>query len=119
MKQRAPRFWNILLDHFRRYWLREGGCPCAKKHVDRCFLAQRAVRPDLVAVSTPSLQFRPHVVKAHEPVRVQARPAQLAVEGLGEGLVGRFPGARDVERYCCLIGPEVRIVRCGEPISNY
>jgi hypothetical protein len=38
----------------------------------------------LVVVSAPTLQLRARIVKAHEPMRVQAFPAQLAVERLDE-----------------------------------
>ena len=51
----------------------------------------------LVIVSTPSLQFRAGVVKAHEPVDVQTLRAELPVEGFDEGVVGRFPRPGEVE----------------------
>ncbi len=44
---------------------------------------------DLVVVSTPSLQFRPGVGKAHVPVRVQALGSELAVERFDEGVMER------------------------------
>ncbi len=43
--------------------------------------------PDLVVVSTPRLHFRPSVVKAHEPVGVQALSSELPVEGFDERFV--------------------------------
>ena len=64
----------------------------------RRFVADRAMGPHLVVVSTPSLAFSPRVVEAHEPVGVQALGSELAVERLDEGVVGRLAGPGEVER---------------------
>ena len=69
------------------------------------------MRSLLVVVSTPSLAFSLRVVEAHEPVRVQAFGAELAVEGLDEGVVGRFARPREVEDDAALIGPQIEIAR--------
>lgn len=47
---------------------------------DRDVISDRPVGSVLVVVPTPSLQFFLCVRKAHEPVRVQAFPPELAVE---------------------------------------
>ena len=49
--------------------------------------------------------FRPGVVTAHESMRVQALPAELAIERFDKRVVGRFPGAREVEDDTLLISP--------------
>ena len=53
--------------------------------------------PDFVVVSTPILHFLPCVVKAQEPVRVQAFASELAVEGFDEAVVGRLARPREVQ----------------------
>lgn len=59
---------------------------------DRDLLADAAVGSFLVVVSAPILHLRASVVKAHEPMRIQAFAAELAVERLDERVVGRLPG---------------------------
>jgi len=49
------------------------------KH-DRHFVADCAVRPHLIVVSTPSLTFSPCLVEVHEPVDVQAVGAELPIQ---------------------------------------
>ena len=68
-------------------------------------VANRAVRPNLVVVSTPSLNLGPGIVKAHEPVRVQALRPELTVEGLDKAVVGRLARPREVEHDALLIRP--------------
>ncbi|MDR6955784.1 hypothetical protein J2X65_005167 [Ancylobacter sp. 3268] len=51
-----------------------------------------AVRASLVVVSTPSVHLHPRVVRAHEPVGVQALRPELAVEALDEALSVGLPG---------------------------
>ena len=65
----------------------------------------------LVVGSAASLQLRARIVKAHEPMRVQAFPAQLAVERLDERIVGRLPWPREIERHAMRIGPEIQVAR--------
>jgi hypothetical protein len=60
----------------------------------RHFVADRAVRSDLVVVSTPSLAFLLRLVEAEEPARVQALGAELAVRALDECAVRRLAGPR-------------------------
>lgn len=56
----------------------------------RHLIADGAVRTDLIVVSTPMLHLLAGVVKGQEPVGVQAFRAELAVERLDEGVVGRL-----------------------------
>ena len=65
--------------------------------------------PDLVVVLTPIFYFSPGIVKAHEPVGVEAFGAELAVEGFDEGIVGRLAGAGEVEDDALVIGPQIEI----------
>ena len=65
--------------------------------------------PDLVVVLTPIFYFSPGIVKAHEPVGVEAFAAELAVEGFDEGIIGRLAGAGEVEDDTLLIGPQIEI----------
>jgi hypothetical protein len=65
----------------------------------------------LVVVSAPSLQLRARIVKAHEPMCIQAFPAQLAVERLDKHIAGRLPRPREVERHAMRIGPEIQVTR--------
>jgi hypothetical protein len=64
------------------------------------------VWPDLIVVSTPFLHFRPGIVKAHEPVRVQALCSELAIERFDEAVIRRFAKAGEVEDNAFLIGTE-------------
>jgi hypothetical protein len=54
-------------------------------------VANGAVRPNAIVVSTPSLAFPPRLVEAEEPVGVQALGPELAVQGFDKGIV-RFQG---------------------------
>lgn len=64
---------------------------------NRHFVADRAVWPELIIVSTPILHLCPRVVKAHEPVSVQALGAELAIKTLDVAVVGRFAWPREVK----------------------
>ena len=70
-------------------WLGTGRAmwPGAVHELDRALVADRAVGSFFVVVSTPSLAFSPGVVEGQEPGDVQAFCPDLAVEGLGEGIV--------------------------------
>ena len=48
------------------------------------------MRSNIVVVYTPSLQFFAGIVKAHEPMRIQAFLPEAAVEGFDESVVSRF-----------------------------
>ena len=63
----------------------------------------------LVIVLTPIFYFSPGIIKAHEPVGVQAFAAELAVEGLDGGVVGRLSGPGEVEDDALVIGPRIEI----------
>ena len=67
--------------------------------------------PELVVVSTPILHLCPCVVKAHEPVGVQAFGAELAIKTLDVAVVGRLAWSREVEHDALVIGPEIKISR--------
>lgn len=67
--------------------------------------------PDFVVVLTPRLHLFASVVKAHEPVRIEALRPELAVERLDEGIVGRLAGSGEIERDALLVGPEVEVAR--------
>jgi hypothetical protein len=75
----------------------------------RHFIPDRAMRSDLVVVSTPSLAFSGRFVEGHEPVRIEALGAELAVQALDEGIVGRFAGPAVVERDLMNEGPKVKL----------
>jgi len=77
--------------------------------VDRHVVTDRAVRPDLVVVSAPSLQLFAGIRKIHEPVGVQAFRPQLAVERLDEAVVGGVPRPGEVQDDIVGIGPEIQI----------
>lgn len=85
------------------------GCRKAIHEHDRRLVADRTVRSDLVIVSTPILHFHPGVVKAHEPMRVQALGAELAVEAFDKPVVGRLAWPREVEHDVFLIRPQIEI----------
>src|SRR3954447_16532706 len=65
--------------------------------------------PDLVVVSTPILDFLPSVVKAQEPMCVQAFVSELAVEGFDEAVVRGLARPREVEHHTLLVSPDVEI----------
>ena len=65
--------------------------------------------PELVIVSTPILHFYPCVVKAHEPVCIQAFAAELAVEAFYVAVVRRFAWTREVKHHALVIGPQIEI----------
>ena len=67
--------------------------------------------PELVIVSTPILQFYPRVVKAHEPVGVQALGAEFAIETFDVAVVRRLAWPGKVEHDTLVIGPQVEITR--------
>ena len=76
---------------------------------DRGLVADGPVWPILVVVFDPSLHLFGRIRKGQEPVRVQALAAQASVERLYEGVVGRLPWPREVERDALGIGPQVEI----------
>ena len=65
--------------------------------------------PDFVVVSTPILHFLPCVVKAQEPMGVQAFTSELAVEGFDEAVVGRLAWPREVQHDALLVSPDIEI----------
>lgn len=67
------------------------------------------MRADFIVVSTPILHFRAGVVKAHEPVSVQAFGSELAIERLKEGVVSGLSRAGEVEHHVLLIRPEIKV----------
>ena len=71
----------------------------------RRFVADPAVRANLVVVSPRSVALRPRVVKAYEPVRVQALRPELPVQALDERVVGRLSRPGEIQRHAALICP--------------
>ena len=67
------------------------------------------MRPILIVVSEPSLHLFGRIRKGQEPVLVQAFSPEPTVERLDEGVVGRLPWPREVERDALGIGPQVEI----------
>lgn len=65
--------------------------------------------PDLVVVSTPSLQLFGRIRKRQEPVGVQTLGPEAADEGLDEGIVGRLAGLAEVQGDAMGIGPQVQV----------
>lgn len=57
----------------------------------------------------PILHFRPGVVKALEPVGVQALSPELAIKALDTDVVGRLSGAREVESDAFWKGLQIKI----------
>ncbi len=64
---------------------------------------------ELVIVSTPILHLRSRVVKAHEPMGVQALGPELAIETLDVAVVRRLARPREVEHDTLVISPEVKV----------
>ena len=77
--------------------------------LNRDVLPDPAVGSFLIVVPKPILHLRSGIVKAHEPMRVQAFAAELAVERLDEGIVCRLSGSREVEGDTVRVGPEIEI----------
>ena len=71
---------------------RRAGCAGGSLEGNRGLVADCPMRSILVVVLVPIRQLFPGVGKGQKPVRVQALGAQAAVEGLDEGVVGRFAG---------------------------
>ncbi len=61
--------------------------------------------------STPILHLRARVVKAHEPIGVQALGPELAIETLDGAVVGRLAGSGEVERHALVVGPQFEVAR--------
>jgi hypothetical protein len=77
-----------------------GPCAADRFHeARRRFVADPAMRPNLAVVSTPSLAFRPRVVEAHEPVRIQALRPELPVQARDQRVVRRTPRPGEIERH--------------------
>lgn len=76
---------------------------------DRDLVADRAVWPFLVVVSTPSLQLFSRIRKRQEPVGIQAFCPESAFERFNVSIVCRFPRPGKVERDPALASPEVHV----------
>src|SRR6201996_4709424 len=77
----------------------------------RHFVADRAMRSDLIVVSTPSLAFFDRLVEAHEPVCIQALGPEASVEGFDERIVRRLARPREVQGDAVGVGPKIKIAR--------
>src|SRR4029077_11672473 len=76
----------------------------------RRLVADRAMRTNLIVVSTPSLAFCARLVEAQEPVCVQPCDQELAVEGFDEGVVGWLAWPAEVECHAFRIRPEIELL---------
>lgn len=82
-------------------------------------MTQGRVRPALVVIPSPSLDFGPSILHAHGPVHMQAFFAGPSVEGFDGGVVRRLAGLDEVQRHPLLIRRTVRrypilaAVRCA------
>ena len=65
--------------------------------------------PEFVIVSTPILHLRTRVVKAHEPVSIQALGAELAIETFDGAVFGRLAWSREVEHDALMIDPQIKV----------
>lgn len=65
--------------------------------------------PDFVVVSTPIIHFLRCVVKAQEPVGVQAFAFELAVEGFDEAVIRWLAWPRKIQLGALLVRPDVEI----------
>ena len=77
----------------------------------RRFIANGAVWSDLVVVFEPIFYFSMCVVKAHEPVRVQAFTADFAVKGFDECVVGWLARTAEVQRNAVGVSPQIKVAR--------
>ena len=68
-------------------------------------MADRAVWADSIVFDPPRLDFAPGIVQAQEPICVQAFLPDAAVEGFGEGIIGRLARARVVQHDAVLPSP--------------
>lgn len=75
---------------------------------DRDSVPDRAVGPDLVGVSTPSIRFFAGFGQAHEPVKVQAFRAELRIECPDDAVVVRLARPGEARRDGVGIGPEIK-----------
>ncbi len=83
----CPRSWTTRLGIFRVLTLRGGRMAPGRSLAISGACSDSAVGADLVVVPAPFRHLRPGIVKAEEPVGVQALGPELAVDGLDEGIV--------------------------------
>lgn len=67
------------------------------RQMARHLVADGAVRPILIAVLTPILQFIARIRKGQEPVGIQTFSPRLAVKRFNEAVIGWLAWAREVE----------------------
>jgi hypothetical protein len=73
------------------------GCPLHVHQQYQGLIPDGAMCEIFVVVSTPSLHLCPGVVKAQEPVRIQALGRELSVEGLDIGVIGWHARTGEIE----------------------
>jgi hypothetical protein len=78
------------------------------KHDCRRPLTDCTVRSHIVVVLAPKLNLCSGVVKALEPMLVQAFKANASVEAIDESIVCRFAGSAEVQDDTVRIGPQVK-----------
>jgi len=69
-------------------------------------MAQRAVRSDMVVVGPTLVDFMSGIGQAEKPVLIEAAIAELAVEDLDEGILGRLALLDEGQRDLPLTRPE-------------
>lgn len=69
------------------------------------------MRPDLVVVPSPRLDFAPGILQGQEPIYAQAFVPQLSMEGLGKGVVRGLSRPGEVQRHPVLVGPPIHGLR--------
>lgn len=78
---------------------------------DRQVAANRAEGPDLLIISTLSIQLLACVGKPTEPVRIQVFRPELQIERLHASIVGELTRPRKVQRDVIGVGPQTKILR--------
>jgi hypothetical protein len=73
-------------------------------------IPQGAVWPVLVIIDPPCLDDLSDLVKAHEPILVQAFITELAVEALHVAIIHRFAGSDELEFDPSSVSPGVERV---------
>ena len=59
----------------------------------------------MIVVLSPGFDLFSGIFERHEPVGVEALVPETPIEGFDEGVIGRFPRAREVQCYPILIRP--------------
>src|SRR5690606_23785153 len=74
-------------------------------------IADGAMRPILVVVSAPILQFFLRIGKRQEPVGTQAFGPEAPIERFDERVVRRLARSREVKDDVFLLSPKIKVAR--------